>query len=47
MQTKQAIADRSTDRRIVKLGKARRHTQAAFIEPFPEMAGDRTQRNGG
>ena len=47
MKTNKENADRVPQRRIVTLGKARRHTKASFNEPLPEMAGDRTQRLGG
>jgi hypothetical protein len=47
MQTYKENTDRGSQRRIVTLGKARRHTQASFNEPLLEMAGDRTQRLGG
>lgn len=42
-----AVSGQRADRRIVKLGSARRLTQAAQLESYPEMAGDKTQRFGG
>lgn len=40
-------SERKIDRAIVKLGSARRLTQAVQFETLPEMAGDKTQRIGG
>jgi len=47
MQRKEVASGRSTDRPLIQLGSARRHTRASTDETFPELVGDRTQRIGG